>query len=101
MLQSFKDFEVVIVDNNSSDSSTENLQQLWPTLNLRLEKLEENKGFSVANNIGARLARGQWIALLNPDAFPDPEWLEQLHNAIQQYPQFSFFQDFVRLLFFQ
>jgi GT2 family glycosyltransferase len=56
-----------------------------------MERLGENRGFAAANNLGARLARGHWLALLNTDAFPDPGWLEKLIQAAQRYPEFSFF----------
>jgi GT2 family glycosyltransferase len=89
--QSFKDFEIIFVDNNSTDGSTENLVQLWAALNLQLERLSENKGFAAANNLGARLARGKWIALLNADAFPESDWLEKLLHAAEQNPDYAAF----------
>jgi len=89
--QTVNDFEIIIVDNGSSDKAIEQLQERWPTLNFQIKELEENKGFSVANNIGARLARGHWLALLNSDAFPEPDWLEQLLRAAESHPGFNFF----------
>ncbi|MDD2922884.1 MAG: glycosyltransferase family 2 protein [Anaerolineales bacterium] len=91
LLQSFRDFEVILVDNNSSDDALSGLREKYPALDLRIERLNFNSGFSVANNIGARLARGHWLALLNPDAFPEPDWLEQLLRAAERHPAFSFF----------
>ena len=38
-----------------------------------------------ANNQGAKLANGQWLILLNPDAFPYPNWLEEINKAIDKY----------------
>jgi len=58
---------------------------------LRIERLPTNHGFVTANNIGARLARGKWLALLNADAFPEPEWPEQLLYAAQKNPKYSSF----------
>ncbi|MBE3066711.1 MAG: glycosyltransferase family 2 protein [Chloroflexi bacterium] len=89
--QTFKDFEVVLVDNGSKDKSLLGLEEKYPTLNLRVECLESNRGFAAANNLGARLARGQWLALLNSDAFPEPDWLEKLLQAAESNPEFSFF----------
>ncbi len=89
--QSVKDFEIVIVDNGSSDNAIEQLQESWPNINFQIKKLGSNKGFAVANNIGARLARGKWLALLNSDAFPEPDWLEQLLQAAENNPEFTFF----------
>lgn len=89
--QTYRDFEVIIVDNASKDNGMMGLEKNYPNLDLRVEQLESNTGFAVANNIGARLARGQWLALLNADAFPEPDWLEQLTQAADQNPQFNFF----------
>jgi GT2 family glycosyltransferase len=89
--QTNQNFEVIIVDNDSKDNSVLKLNENYPNLNLRVEILESNKGFAVANNVGARLARGRWLALLNADAFPEPDWLEQLMEAIDKNPEFTFF----------
>ncbi len=84
--QSYRDFEVIIVDNGSTDGAAAGLAQQYHGLALRTERLESNRGFAAANNIGAHLARGHWLALLNPDAFPEPDWLEQLTGVAGNYP---------------
>jgi GT2 family glycosyltransferase len=89
--QTFKDFEIILVDNGSTDSSLDSAENRWPALTLRVERLGENKGFAAANNLGARLAHGQWLALLNSDAFPEPDWLEELLRAAENNPAFTFF----------
>ena len=89
--QSFKDFEIIVIDNGSTDNGVANLEEKYPTLNLSVKKLETNQGFAVANNIGAALARGKWLALLNADAFPEPNWLEELVKAADHHPEFNFF----------
>lgn len=89
--QSFSDFEVVIVDNGSSDNSLEKLEEKYPTLQFSIKKLDTNQGFAVANNLAAQLARGKWLALLNTDAFPEPTWLEELLKAAADQPEFNFF----------
>lgn len=89
--QTFTDFEVLVIDNGSSDASLDVLQRYRSEINLRLEMLGENKGFAAANNLGARLAHGHWLALLNSDAFPEPDWLEKLLWAAENNPEFSFF----------
>src|SRR5690349_18314790 len=89
--QTFKNFEVIIVDNGSIDGSIDKLELRWPDLNLKITHLKENLGFAVANNIGARLASGRWLALLNTDAFPEPDWLERLLAAAESNPEYSFF----------
>ena len=89
--QTFKDFEIIIIDNGSTDGGLDGGELRWPALKLRIERLPENRGFATANNIGARLARGRWLALLNTDAFPEPDWLENLLKAAEQNPEYSFF----------
>ncbi|MEP3889742.1 MAG: glycosyltransferase family 2 protein [Hellea sp.] len=77
--QSFTDFECFIVDNGSEDGSIAAL----PKLDNRFTILElgENTGFARGNNIAAAKASGEWLALLNPDAFARPDWLEKLLEA--------------------
>lgn len=51
-----------------------------------------NLGFAAANNLAVRLADDcEWVALVNPDAFPEPTWLETLLAAAEEHPRFSFF----------
>lgn len=80
-----------MVDNGSTDNSLDSMKSQWRDLHLVVERLNENLGFAVANNIGARLARGKYLALLNADAFPEPDWLEQLLKATEDNPDFTFF----------
>jgi GT2 family glycosyltransferase len=87
--QTFKDFEVIVIDNGSTDGSDALLKGDWKGLDLRIERLDMNKGFAVANNLGARLARGKSLALLNADAFPEPNWLEILLRSAEECPEFS------------
>ena len=89
--QSFQDFEIILVDNGSSDGALDDLEGRYPSLSLKVERLDTNHGFAVANNIGARLAQGQWLALLNADAFPEPDWLEHLLEAAEEHQKYSFF----------
>jgi GT2 family glycosyltransferase len=89
--QTVQNFEVILVDNGSTDGSVDEPLDAYPDLDLHIELLNCNLGFAVANNLGARLARGKWLALLNADAFPEPDWLEKLLQATQNYPDFSCF----------
>jgi GT2 family glycosyltransferase len=89
--QTYKDFEVVLIDNGSTDGCLDVVENNWPALRLQVMRLGENKGFAAANNLGARLARGQWLALLNSDAFPEPNWLQDLMAAVENNPEYSFF----------
>ena len=57
--------EVIVVDNNSVDGSNEMVEEKFPWVNLIANK--DNTGFSKANNQGMRIAKGEYILLLNPD----------------------------------
>lgn len=58
-------FEVIVVDNGSSDGTTEYLQKVWQRV--KVVALQENLGFGVANNIGFKEASGRYILVLNSD----------------------------------
>ncbi|RLD05738.1 MAG: glycosyltransferase family 2 protein [Chloroflexi bacterium] len=89
-MQVFKNFEVIIVDNGSVDGSVDGVKEKYPVLDIRIKKLDRNTGFAVANNIGAGMARGKWLMLLNADAFPEADWLEKMVNDAEKYPNASF-----------
>ena len=91
LAQTFRDFEVLIVDNGSADGSFDSLTERYSALDIHIERLNANHGFATANNVGARLARGKWLALLNTDAFPEPDWLNNLLQTAKKYPRYSFF----------
>lgn len=90
LAQTVQDFEVIVIDNGSKDDGCVGLREKYPTLALRVERLETNHGFSFANNLGAQLATGKWLTLLNTDAFPEPDWLERLLEAAQMHPNAFF-----------
>jgi GT2 family glycosyltransferase len=70
--QSFRDFEVIVVDNGSTDESVAWLRQ---RSDIRLITNESNLGFAAANNQGIRATRAPLVALLNNDTEPEPDWL--------------------------
>lgn len=64
--QSIKlNYEVIIVDNNSSDDSVENIKKQFPSVKLICNK--ENLGFAKANNIGINASNGKYVCLVNSD----------------------------------
>jgi GT2 family glycosyltransferase len=82
--------QITIVDNASFDGSTDGIERLGH--NVRLICLQENLGFAGANNVALRDApNSRWIALINPDAFAEPDWLERLMSAAAENPEFVFF----------
>jgi hypothetical protein len=86
--QTFEDFEVLLVDNGSTDDSVAFAQKHFP--NVRLCALKENLGFTGGNNFGFREARGRYIALLNNDTAVTPGWLEALVKALESHPEVGF-----------
>ena len=74
--QTFRDFEVILVDNGSSDESVTYVKQHYPWVKLVI--LNENKGFSAGNNHGLQHAVGDYIVTLNNDTRAETDWLEIL-----------------------
>ncbi len=82
--QTFTDYEILLVDNASSDRVAQAAAKADPAIVL-LENAE-NLGFAAAVNQGAKQARGEWLALLNPDAYAEADWLERLVTAAEANP---------------
>ena len=88
--QRFRDFATVVVDNNSSDGSVAAIQARHPSVTIIASPT--NLGFAGAVNLALRTgARGPLVALLNPDAFAAPDWLENLVACANQHPEFAAF----------
>ena len=88
--QSYKPHRIIIIDNNSEDDSVKEVQDILPSAEIHY--LETNTGFAVGNNIAVELADDcNWVALLNPDAFPEKDWLKNLHSAVEKFPDYSSF----------
>jgi GT2 family glycosyltransferase len=91
LMQTLGEFEIILVDNGSEDGALDELRDKYPSPDLCIHRLSSNLGFAAANNIGAHLAQGRWLALLNADAFPEADWLEKLLQAAEQNPEFTAF----------
>ncbi len=87
--QTVRDFELLVVDNASSDGSADGLEARWP--GARVFRLDHNAGFAAANNLAAQEATGKWLVLVNNDAFLDPHWLEAMLAAAEARPEFTSF----------
>ena len=83
--QSYRDFEIVIVDNGSSDGTAAMLRAEFPEA--VVVPLPENRGFAVAVNAGLRAARGRYLMLFNNDAEAEPRWLEALVAVLDARPE--------------
>src|SRR4029079_9844925 len=88
--QSFADYRLVVVDNASKDDSLALLRVNHP--DVEVLPAGANLGFAAANNLAVRTFPGsRWIALLNPDAFPEPDWLQSLVDAARNHSDVAAF----------
>jgi GT2 family glycosyltransferase len=78
MEQSFKDFEIIFVDNNSSDGSVEFIKENYSSDKIKIFVSEQNLGFAGGNNFGFNHCKGDFIVLLNNDTVADKDWLREL-----------------------
>src|SRR5262245_28885515 len=82
--QSYKDFQVILVDNGSTDDSVTFVKQHYPEV--EIIALPENEGFASAVNLGIRCSYSDYVALLNVDTVPQPGWLACLVQAMEESP---------------
>jgi len=81
----WKHNEIIVVDNNSQDESTEMVKRKFSKVNLIENK--ENFGFSKANNQGIKMAKGEYVFLLNSDTEIGKESLSEMIEFIKKNPQ--------------
>jgi GT2 family glycosyltransferase len=86
--QSFREFEVIVVDNGSDDDSVAYLRERWP--DATVVELGENRGFPAAVNAGVAAGSGRYVALLNTDIELSPDWLELLVGEFERDPGLGF-----------
>lgn len=86
--QTMKPKWVLVMDNGSSDGSAEKTASL-PGVTVRM--LSMNWGFAGGNNLAMSECDTEFVALLNPDAFPEPDWLEKLLVAARAHPDVAAF----------
>jgi GT2 family glycosyltransferase len=82
--QTFRDFEVIFVDNGSTDASVKIARDILP--HIQVIALDSNAGFARPNNLAIAAARGDFVVLLNNDASVAPTFLEKLLHAVQDDP---------------
>ena len=82
--QTYINREIILVDNNSADSSLEFVKIEFPEV--KVVVLDENRGYAGGNLAALRVARGEFIALVNNDTRADQRWLENLIRPIIENP---------------
>ena len=86
---SYNEYEVILVDNNSEDSSVEFVKANYPEV--RIIKLDQNYGFAEPNNLGAKNAKGDLLLFLNNDTLVTPDFLTELVKMTSD-PKIAIFQ---------
>lgn len=83
--QIFRDFEIILVDNGSTDGSQAYVRAHYPEIHLL--ELGENRGFTGACNAGYAAAQGDIIVLLNNDTEVEPGWLDAIVDTFGRHPE--------------
>jgi len=81
----YTDFEVIVVDNNSHDDSCKMVKREFPQAKLISSSV--NGGFAAGNNLGIEQARGDYILLLNPDAYVFPDSIRTSVEFMEDNPK--------------
>ena len=84
LAQTYPNFEIILVDNGSTDGSIDFVKANFPTV--RLIQLPQNQGFASGNNVGIRASTADYIATLNNDTKVDPNWLTALVETAESDP---------------
>jgi len=79
----YPNFEVLVVDNISTDNSHVICKEKFEKI--RLIENKENLGYCEGNNVGIRNANGEFIVILNPDTTVEPNWLDHLMSAYNEF----------------
>ncbi len=78
-------YEIIVVDNGSTDESISYLNSLQNDLPIKIIKNNKNKSFSEANNAAVNIANGEYILLLNNDVEPTFGWLNEMMQTSLRY----------------
>ncbi|HVT00639.1 MAG TPA: glycosyltransferase family 2 protein [Patescibacteria group bacterium] len=93
-----KSFEIIVVDNKSSDDSGKEIKNLESKIkNLKLIQNTENFGFSKANNIGVKESNGRYVLFLNSDTVVYEKTIDGMVEFMDNNPQVGASTCFVRL----
>lgn len=94
--QTYKSYEIIVVDNNSKDGSIEFLKKNYKKV--ILVENDDNYGFAKGNNVGLKKAKGDYILLLNNDTYVEKEFLKNFLKAFDEIPYLAIAQSKLVLL---
>jgi GT2 family glycosyltransferase/glycosyltransferase involved in cell wall biosynthesis len=77
--------ETILVDNGSTDDSVVFVREMYP--HVHVIEAGRNLGFAGGNNLGVRIATGDYVALINNDARADPHWLRAMVDVLERDPE--------------
>ena len=81
---------IFVLDNGDDDPIPEEFYSKFPSV--QFYRKNQNLGFAAGNNfLFSKVSDYEWIALVNPDAFLEPEWLKKILSAAEAHPEYSFF----------
>ncbi len=86
-LNSFKDFEIIFVDNCSSDESVSFVKQHYPKV--KVIENTTNSGYAGGNNVGYKVARGEYILILNNDTTIEKHFLQDILRSFEEIPKLA------------
>ena len=86
--QTHEPLEIIVADNGSTDESAQIVERTAPRATFL--RLGHNRGFAGAANEGIRVARGEWIAILNNDTEATPEWISKCLEAWRRHNSAAF-----------
>ena len=95
----YANYEIILVDNSSTDGSIDFVKSNFhQSPRLRLVLTQQNVGPSAGRNIGARIAKGKYLAFLDSDTEVDAAWLASAIGILEQHPTIGAVQCKLRLM---
>lgn len=94
--QTYKNFEIIFVDNGSSDNSIEYVKTNYSNVQIVVSK--ENRGFAGGNTLGLKYAHGEYILLLNNDTWAERDCLAKFIEAFKEIPNLGSVQSKIILM---
>ena len=95
--QSFTDYEVIVVDNCSTDNTQEILQKYIYDGSIKYIRHEENLERAVSRNTGLSYASGMYVTFLDSDDLYHPNFLEEAYKFLQAHKESKFFHTYYEI----